>query len=139
MEPAPLGRRTAAFAIDIAAFFILVWLIGQLMHKFGVRYAGIVELLILMALPPVSALTCWVIGNTPGKKLIGLRIVDEKTGGRPTFWQLLRRCLLFSLLFSFNIVFIIPVLATRKHKGFHDMIAGTMVVEEWQLEEWEDD
>lgn len=128
MQPASISKRAGALTIDIVGFAIVVWLFGHLMHALGFS-AELTLTLALYALPPVVAMTCWLIGNTPGKRWLAIYIVDEKTGEVPTHWQYLRRALLFSLLISLNILFVIPVLVSRKHKAFHDMIAGTIVVE----------
>lgn len=128
MEPASIGKRIGAFIIDIICFLGVLWLFGQLMYALGDR-SNLTLILAITLLPAITALACWMIGNTPGKKMLGLYIVDEETGETPTFWQYIRRSLLFSLLVSFNIVFVIPILVTKKHKAFHDMIAGTVVVQ----------
>lgn len=128
MEPASIGKRIGAFIIDIICFLGVLWLFGQLMYALGDR-SNLTLILAITLLPAITVLACWMIGNTPGKKMLGLYIVDEETGETPTFWQYIRRSLLFSLLVSFNIVFVIPILVTKKHKAFHDMIAGTVVVQ----------
>jgi len=129
MQPATIGKRIGAFIIDSICYAVLVWLFGHLMLAIGDRGGNLTLMLAIFVLPPIAALSCWLIGNTPGKKAMGLYIVDEETGETPSVWQYCRRAILFPLLISLNIVFVIPVLVTRKHKAFHDMIAGTVVVE----------
>ncbi len=129
LHPASIGKRAGAFIIDLICFAVLVWLFGHLMLALGDIYGDLSIKLVMFVLPPVAALTFWLIGNTPGKKYVGIHIVDEKTGGTPSLGQYLRRAILFSLMLSLNIIFVIPVLVTRKNKAFHDMIAGTIVIE----------
>lgn len=125
-EPAPLGKRFGAIAIDTLGFALVLWAFSHLIYAFGVEFH---ELVWLVVFPPIVVWLTWTIGNSPGKKLMGLTIVSLKTGERPNQGQWLRRCLLYSLVVSFNILFIIPVLVSRRRQGLHDMMAGTMVVE----------
>lgn len=127
LSPAPLGKRFAAFAIDCVAFFAILWGFSHLIYAFGIQFH---ELLWFIAFPPLVAWIAWSIGNSPGKKLLGLHIVDARTGQSAGYLQLFRRCLLFSLIIFLNILFIIPVLVSKKRKAFHDMLAGTMVIED---------
>jgi uncharacterized RDD family membrane protein YckC len=48
--------------------------------------------LVTMLLPIVAIVSSWIaLGASPGKILLGLRIIDEPTGGRPTPWQCVGR------------------------------------------------
>lgn len=126
LTPAPLGKRFGAFAIDSVAFLIILWCVSHLIYAFGIELH---ELVWFMAFPPLVAWIAWSIGNSPGKKLLGLYIVDSRSGESPGYFQLFRRSLLFSLIMFLNFVFIIPVLVSKKRKAFHDMLATTMVIE----------
>tara|TARA_B110000908_G_scaffold172778_1_gene243134 strand:- start:985 stop:1287 length:303 start_codon:yes stop_codon:yes gene_type:complete len=99
------------------------------MLSLGDKSGDLSIILVMFFLYPVTVLICWLVGNTPGKKIIGLRIADEKSGETPSFGQYLLRSIPFIFLFSLNIVLVIPVLVTKKNKAFHDMIAGTIVVD----------
>ncbi len=75
-------------------------------------------------------------GQTPGKKICGVRILDSETGQLPGF---VKGVLLRSWVF--NVVYCIPLLGPifalvdqlmifgSDHKCLHDQVAGTMVVE----------
>lgn len=128
MEPAPLGKRALALLIDLVLVFVVLIVIGRMVHSAGVS-SDLNLFMCMMLVPPGTLLLCWLIGNTPGKKLFNLHIVDWRTGEEPSFFQYVRRAILFSFLISLNILAIIPVLASPKRRGFHDMLAGTMVVE----------
>ena len=129
LHPATIGKRAGALIIDQLFFCILVWLFGHLMLALGDKSGDLSIKIVMFLLYPVSVFICWVIGNTPGKKIVGLRIVDEKSGGIPSIGQYLRRSILFVFLISLNIIIIIPVLVSKKNRAFHDMIAGTIVVD----------
>lgn len=126
LEPAHLGKRIGAFAIDCVAFAIILWGVSHLLYSFGIEFH---EMVWFLAFPPLVAFIAWSIGNSPGKKLLGLYIVDSRTGEFPGYFQLFLRSLLFSMVIFLNILLIIPVLATKKRKAFHDMLANTMVIE----------
>jgi uncharacterized RDD family membrane protein YckC len=126
LTPAPLGKRFGAFAIDCVAFMAILWGFSHLIYSFGIELH---EFVWFFAFPPLVAWIAWSIGNSPGKKLLGLYIVDARTGESAGYFQLFLRSLLFSMIIFLNIIFIIPVLVTKKRKAFHDMLAGTMVIE----------
>lgn len=65
---------------------------------------------------------------TPGKMLLGLRIVDAKTGGKPTSGQLFIRYLGYYVsLIPLGIGFIVIGFDARK-QGWHDKMSSTCVV-----------
>jgi uncharacterized RDD family membrane protein YckC len=65
---------------------------------------------------------------TPGKMVLGLHIVDAKTGGKPTGSQLFIRYLGYYVsLIPLGIGFIVIGLDARK-QGWHDKMSGTCVV-----------
>jgi len=129
MQPAHLGRRLAAILIDVVAMATLTVIFGRLVVGAGMD-SSLALGVATGALPPLTFLTCWLIGNTPGKKLLGLRIVDEQTGDKPSVWQFIRRSLLFTFYITFNLLTLIPMLVTKNRKTFHDILASTVVVDD---------
>ncbi len=94
-------------------------------------FAGPADVLINLVLPIVALVLFWRFkGATPGKMLISAKIVSVRTGGEPSTGQLLGRFLgyLVSLL-PFCLGFIWIAFDKRK-QGWHDKLAGTVVVEE---------
>lgn len=79
MQPAHPGRRLAAILIDIVAMAILTIIFGRLVAGSGMD-SSLALGVSTGVLPPLTFLTCWLAGNTPDKKLLGLRIVNESTG-----------------------------------------------------------
>ena len=129
MTPAPLGKRIGAFILDMIVFIAVIWLFGHLMLALGDRTGDLTLKLGVTLLPALTVLAFWLTGNTLGKRFTGLYIVDQETGETPTLVQYLLRSILFTLVVPLNIIFVIPVLVTRERRAFHDMIAGTIVVE----------
>jgi uncharacterized RDD family membrane protein YckC len=74
--------------------------------------------------------TTVVAGRTPGKGIVGLRVVStEGEAVRP------RRALIRTLMFPFSAAFLglgfLPILLARDRRGLHDVLAGTAVVYDW--------
>ncbi|MEV5506961.1 RDD family protein [Streptomyces orinoci] len=111
---APLGRRFAAIFIDWA----LCLLIGFGLFAGGnMQRASNWALLIFLVL---SLLTVGTVGCTPGKRLLGLRVVGE-AGGRLPFPRAALRSVLLALA--------IPALVwDRDSRGLHDRLARAVQV-----------
>jgi uncharacterized RDD family membrane protein YckC len=80
-------------------------------------------------LPAVAVILFWVWRQaTPGKMAIGAKIVDAKTGGKPSTGQFIGRYLCYylsSLLLGLGFIWV--AFDSRK-QGWHDKLAGTLVV-----------
>jgi uncharacterized RDD family membrane protein YckC len=71
-----------------------------------------------------------IAGRTPGKGIVGLRVVraDGSTlSGRRAFWRTL--ALPLSVL-PLGLGFV-GIIVQREHRALHDLIAGTVVVYDW--------
>lgn len=79
--------------------------------------------------PVAVVLTFWFYKSaTPGKMAFGIYIVDAKTLGRPSNGQLIGRYLAYYLsMLAFMLGFIWVGIDKRK-QGWHDKLAGTMVI-----------
>ena len=90
---------------------------------------GPADFVINWLLPAVAVVLFWIYRQaTPGKMAIGARIVDARTGGNPTTGQLIARYLGYYVsIFGLMIGFLWVAFDPRK-QGWHDKIAGTVVV-----------
>ena len=83
----------------------------------------------LIALPAVFALYCTVFwglaGRTPGMALAGVRIVA--VSGRPVRWF---AALTRAILLAYFPIGSLWMLADRRHRAVHDLIARTIVTRE---------
>ena len=75
----------------------------------------------------VIAFWSWKMA-TPGKMVINAMIVDEKTLGRPTTGQLIGRYLGYFLSTFFFGLGLIWVAFDARKQGWHDKLAGTLVI-----------
>lgn len=148
LEVAGLGSRFVALLLDEVVKGVAVLLLA------GVAYLGnivlreqgasrlwvdvlggadIVLLAAVLGLYHIVFESAWR-GRTPGKRLMGLRVV--KDSGVPIgFWDALLRNLLrlVDALPSFYLVGIIAVFASPRHQRIGDLAASTLVIKERRL------
>jgi len=90
---------------------------------------GPADFLISYAFPAVAVIVFWSAKQaTPGKMAIGAKIVDASTGHAPTTGQVVGRY--FAYYLSIIVVFLgfIWVAFDDRKQGWHDKLAGTVVV-----------
>ena len=131
-------KRFVAFLIDSA--ILLVVLVPLLFAIYGRQYfdlerllsgasAGTWDILIQIFVPAIAAIVFWRYRSaTPGKMAISATIVDANTGGAPSIRQLTLRYIgYFVSILPLFLGFAWIGFDSRK-QGFHDKIAGTLVV-----------
>ncbi|MFV8816779.1 RDD family protein [Haliea sp. E17] len=98
------------------------WLGEQMVH-------GTWDILLNYFLPIIATIWFWHrFAGTPGKMALRLKILDAKTGRPPSVQQSVLRYLgYFVSTIPLCLGFLWVGIDTRK-RGFHDMIAGTVVV-----------
>ncbi|GAA4291527.1 RDD family protein [Streptomyces venetus] len=108
------GRRLGALAVDWGLSLLIAY--GLITQSYN-EAAQIWAPLIMFAL---MVLTVGTVGFTPGKRLLGLRVVALDTG-RVSPWRAVLRTILLFLA--------IPALIwDRDGRGLHDRLAGTVEV-----------
>ncbi len=142
-------KRTTAFVIDdlMVALFILIIFYDQLLamvsHTSGVitpeeitmiqeqlRQFSVDNLLIMLSIKVLyHAVPVWQNGMTPGKYIMKIRVVDLKTGYRPSFLQALLRAILrigseVFFYLGFIMAFMMPLRQT-----FHDKFSNCVVID----------
>ncbi len=111
---APLGRRFGAVFIDWAACMLIAY---GLIARGDQQSAGNWALGVFLVL---SLLTVGTVGSTPGKRIMGLRVVAEDGGRLGTVRVVLRTVLL---------LLVIPALVwDRDSRGLHDRLAHAVQV-----------
>ena len=95
----------------------------------GMLIAGPADFLINWLFPAVAVILFWIYRQaTPGKMAIGAKIVDAKTGGKASTGQLIGRYLAYYVSILPLMLGILWVGIDAKKQGFHDKLAGTLVV-----------
>ncbi len=70
----------------------------------------------------------WATGQTPGKMLLKLKVIDKR-GNPPGFWRSSLRWAGYSLSGSLFMLGYLMVLVDRQSQALHDKIAGTYVID----------
>jgi uncharacterized RDD family membrane protein YckC len=128
-RPAGFWIRVAANLIDavwIAVVLLVVTLpFGGPRSDAGSLVASLVSLLLGIVVPILS----WaVFGATPGKALLGLRVIGgQRRRGLGIVLAFLRLCGVMVSVVLFGLGFVM-VAFTRDKRGLHDHLAGTAVV-----------
>lgn len=108
---------------------LVTWVYGADYWVSGEILAGPADFLINWLLPAVAVLLFWIYRQaTPGKMLIAAKIVDAKTGGKPSTGQLIGRYLAYYVSTIPLLLGFVWVAFDAKKQGWHDKLAGTLVV-----------
>jgi uncharacterized RDD family membrane protein YckC len=87
------------------------------------------DFLLSWVFPAVAVILFWVKKQaTPGKMAISAKIVDARTGNIPSVGQFIGRYLSYSLAVLPLCLGIIWVAFDSRKQGWHDKLAGTVVV-----------
>ncbi|MFN3712507.1 MAG: RDD family protein [Alcanivoracaceae bacterium] len=90
---------------------------------------GPADVVISYVFPAVASVLFWIYKSaTPGKMLMGIRIVDAKTGGKCSPGQLVGRYLGYYPSMLVLMLGFIWVAFDKRKQGWHDKLAGTLVV-----------
>ncbi|MEO8101297.1 MAG: RDD family protein [Betaproteobacteria bacterium] len=129
------ARVLAAVVDSICALMIIVPVIvwvygpGYLSQIEGKLVAGPVDFLVQYLLPAVAVVLFWLArGATPGKMVIGARIVDADTLGDLGTGQAILRYIGYYISMIPLCLGLIWVGIDARKQGWHDKIAGTLVI-----------
>jgi uncharacterized RDD family membrane protein YckC len=138
-EPQPeyvgFWARVGAAIIDTILAMVIV--APLLTYFYGAEYwirtgsliAGPADLLLNWILPAIAVILFWIYCQaTPGKMAIGAKIVDAKTLAKPSTGQLVIRYLGYYVSIIPLMLGILWVGFDARKQGWHDKLAGTLVV-----------
>jgi uncharacterized RDD family membrane protein YckC len=134
LEYAGFWIRVVAAIIDTVLLSVILFPV--LTAIYGSEYwsgerlvQGPLDFLLSWVAPAVAVVVFWLARQaTPGKMAIGARIVDAKTGGKPTTTQLILRYLGYYVAMIPLFIGILWVAFDPRKQGWHDKMAGTVVV-----------
>lgn len=126
--------RTGAAIIDSILIMIIVTPI--LSAIYGIDYwidqsfvKGFWDIVFNYILPAIAIIIFWTYKSaTPGKMALKLKIVDAKTGEQPSTGQLIGRYLGYYVSSIPLFLGLIWVGIDRRKQGWHDKLAGTVVI-----------
>lgn len=134
LEYVGFWARVGATIID--SILILIIIFPILTAFYGTAYwesenivEGPMDFLLTYIFPMVAIIAFWLLKQaTPGKIAISAKIVDAKTGGEPSIGQYIIRYIAYFLSTIPLCLGFIWVAFDSKKQGWHDKIAGTVVV-----------
>jgi uncharacterized RDD family membrane protein YckC len=130
-----LGARAPAFVVDLAlasvaflavagAVAFIGWVTGGLSSGLIAELLASFGWLVIVGLYLVFFWT--VAGQTPGMRLMSLRVVDPR-GERPAFWRSLVRLIGLALAIIPLFAGFLPVLVDSRRRALQDFLAGTVI------------
>lgn len=134
LEYAGFWARVGASLLDTILLLMvtvpLLWvLFGRQYFTHDVGVGSIPDQLINWVLPAALILLFWIVrSTTPGKMSIDAVIVDARTGGKPTTLQFAIRYIGYFVAGIPLFIGIIWVAFDPRKQGWHDKMAGTVVV-----------
>lgn len=134
--------RTGATLIDSVLLMIvtgplLIWIYGIDYYVIDIDpdgsiwplYKGLADFIISAVLPGVAIILFWIRWQaTPGKMVISARIVDARTGGKPSPARYIGRYLAYIPSALPLGVGFLWVAFDRRKQGWHDKLARTVVI-----------
>ena len=134
LEYAGFWIRVWASIID--SILMLVITLPILLSIYGTQYfeseafiQGPMDFLLSYVLPAIAVITFWVYKSaTPGKMAVSAKIVDAQTGGTPTTGQFIGRYFAYIVSAVPLGLGMIWVAFDKRKQGWHDKLAGTVVV-----------
>lgn len=126
--------RLGAALIDTVVLLIVLAIPLSLIY--GAQYwadspgnRGLWDFVLSHIFPIIATIWFWTrFGGTPGKMVLKLKIVDAKTGKTPTVGQSVLRYVGYFISAIPLLLGYVWVGIDKKKQGFHDKIAGTLVV-----------
>ena len=133
-EYAGFWVRVGAALIDSILLLIVIAPLMTAIH--GMQYwtspnyfQGFWDVVVNYLLPAIAIIIFWIYrAATPGKMMLKLTIVDAKTGGQPSKGQYIGRYLAYYVSAIPLFLGLIWVGIDKRKQGWHDMLAGTLVL-----------
>ena len=134
LEYAGFWSRTGASIIDTLLLGTIIYPI--LIGIYGTEYlasedviVGPWDFLLSWVLPAFAVILFWIYRSaTPGKMAIRAKILDAKTGKNASTGQLIGRYFAYYISVIPLMLGIVWIAFDRKKQGWHDKLAGTVVV-----------
>lgn len=135
-EYAGFWIRLRASLIDMLVVMIVLWV--PLGFIYGAEYwvsdkfvKGGWDIFLGYIVPFVGTIWFWLrFFGTPGKMANRLRIVDARTGGKLSLWQAVGRYFAYIPAMLPFFLGLIWVGIDKRKQGWHDKLAGTVVIKD---------
>jgi uncharacterized RDD family membrane protein YckC len=128
--------RVVAALIDTVLILLIV--MPLLLAIYGKEYfmaqswiQGFWDLMLNYILPAIAVIMFWIYKSaTPGKMVLGLKIVDAETGQKLSAGQSIGRYLGYYVAMLPLFLGLIWVGIDKRKQGLHDKLAGTVVIKD---------
>ena len=126
--------RVGASLIDTILMMVIIVPVLTIIYGKGYwssesNFFGVWDLMFNYILPAIVVIVFWMVKSaTPGKILLELSIVDAETGGKPSNGQLICRYFAYYISVLPLMLGFIWVGFDKRKQGWHDKLAGTVVV-----------
>ncbi|MBI9090629.1 MAG: RDD family protein [Desulfobacterium sp.] len=135
-EYAGFWIRTGAAIID--SILMIIIMMPILISIYGADFwvnesfvTGLWDSIFQYLLPAIAVVIFWIYKSaTPGKMITGLIIVDANTGEKPSTGQFIGRYLGYYVSMFPLFLGIIWVGIDKRKQGWHDKLAGTVVIKD---------
>ena len=141
-----VGFWARLFASIVDSILLLIVLAPLLRLIYGPDYfdpqrmtlfAGPLDALLNLVAPAVAIVLFWTSRRaTPGKMLIGAEVVDARTGAALTVPQSIGRYLGYYVSIIPLCLGLVWVAFDRRKQGWHDKLAGTVVIRRRPATDW---
>jgi uncharacterized RDD family membrane protein YckC len=134
LEYVGFWARVGASFIDAILIGVIIWPVltafyGEAYWSSEELVQGPMDFLLSWVFPAVAVIVFWALKQaTPGKMAVSAKIVDARTGGAPTTGQYIGRYFSYFLSALPLGIGIIWVAFDARKQGWHDKLAGTVVV-----------
>jgi uncharacterized RDD family membrane protein YckC len=133
LEYAGFWLRSLATLVDTVVLLAIIVPILLILHGpeqiLNNPHHTLLDAIIIYSLPIIGTLLFWIYRSaTPGKILFHLTIIDAKTGAKPKTMQYLLRFLGYVFAMMPLAAGLLWIAFDPKKQGWHDKIAGTIVV-----------
>ena len=125
------GTRLVGYIVDIAITFaviLVITLVGVILTAIFAPFA-IIWILALIIVPLAYFPYFWTkTGQTPGMKLMGIKVVRDKDGGPVTMGSAILRLIGYWISGAVFYLGYIWIFVDKRKRGWMDLIAGTIVI-----------
>lgn len=123
-------NRLGGFIVDMGIFF-LAWTIDTIIREL----IGIPVPTLLLVYIGVFSYFCMVYSASPGKKILGLKVVDKDDYEPIDFWKIISRETVGKFVSGFIVgLGFLWILWDKENQALHDKFFNSMVVKERYIE-----
>ena len=125
----PFLNQTAKRSVSDFGEFFLVYNFYGLKGIAPIIWDSLKDEILPRSLPFLAVILFWFFFSaTPGKMIIRSKIVNAKTGKKPSLLQFTLRYLAYFVSYFIFFIGFFWIAFDKKKQGWHDLLAGTVVV-----------